>query len=211
MNSNKKVILTTKKYWLPFAAVIVIFSGLVYAAVQQNFRMSANDPQIQAVEDIVNAITSGNASADSIVTSNPTTDIASSLSTFAAVYSATGTPIGSSVALGGKLPTLPSRVFDFAKKHGQDRFTWQPSPGVRIAAVVGAFSGKDPGFILVGRSLREVEIRENQLLLMSGSAGIVALVVTFAIILLLVWQNEKNGPKNGNVVVEEDIIEITKI
>ena len=104
------------------------------------------------------ARSAGQAPPDSIVPAQPTADMAKSLSTFLAIYNATGTPIGSSVSLDGKLPVPPSGVFDSVKLHGEDRFTWQPKPGLRLAAVVTQYSGPQSGFVLVGRSLREVEI-----------------------------------------------------
>lgn len=169
--------------WLPLGVVIVIFSGLVYAAVQQSYRMSANDPQIQVAEDVSLAVTSGQAPPDSIVPAQPSADMAKSLSTFLAIYNATGTPIGSSVALDGKLPVPPSGVFDSVKLHGEDRFTWQPKPGLRLAAVVVPYSGSQSGFVLVGRSLREVEIREANLEMMAAVAGVAALLITFLLML----------------------------
>jgi hypothetical protein len=190
---TKKVLCQTFNAWLPLAVVIVIFSGLAYAAVQQNYRQSANDPQIQIAEDIADAINTGKAQPDSIVSPEPTADISSSLATFAAIYSATGTPVGSSVSLDGKLPTLPSRIFDYARLHKEDHLTWQPKAGVRIAAVVVYFGGANPGFVLVGRSLREIEIREGQTELMSGLAGIIALVLTF--IVMLYFTNKAMKPR----------------
>src|SRR4051812_42163598 len=111
--------------WLPLGVAIVMFSGLVYVAVQQNYRALANDPQIQIAQDISNAITQGTPP-DSIVPPNPTVDITQSLAPFVAIYNATGTPIGSSVGVDGKLPVLPGGVFDYVKMHGEERLTWQP-------------------------------------------------------------------------------------
>jgi hypothetical protein len=186
MNNRKHVLYTTLENWLPLAVVIVIFSGLIYITVQQNYRSNANDPQIQISEDIASAVAQGSASPSSIVPPNPTTDISASLSPFVAIYSASDTPIGSSVSVGGKLPTLPSSVFSYVQIHGEDRFTWEPQPGVRIAAVVDRLTGQNPGFVLAGRSLKEVEIRENQLTIMVAVAGILALVLTFIVIYLLI-------------------------
>jgi len=171
--------------WLPFAAIIIIFSLAIYATVQQNYRTSANDPQIQIAEDIAAAIAKGNTPPDSIVPPNPTQELSPSLATFVTMYSATGTPIGSSAALNGKLPTLPSGVFDIARKNGQDRFTWQPQNGVRIAAVVTSYNGPVSGYVLAGRSLREVEIREKQLTILTGVAGLVALVLVYLVLLVM--------------------------
>ena len=72
------------------------------------------------------------------------------------------------------------------------RLTWQPTPDVRIAAVTVYFSDSDQsiattssssvklrsGFVLVGRSLREVEARERQLGFIMGVGWILFLVAT---------------------------------
>src|SRR5689334_10836553 len=94
--------------WVPLGAAVVIMSGLVYGAVQQTYRQGANDPQIQVAEDVVTAINQGSASPESIVPPQPTADMAGSLSTFLLIYNATGTPVGGSVALNGKIPTPPA-------------------------------------------------------------------------------------------------------
>ena len=47
--------------WLPLGLVTLILCGLVNLAVQQNYRMSANDPQIQIAEDVADAVSQGKA------------------------------------------------------------------------------------------------------------------------------------------------------
>ncbi len=176
---------TAFRQWLPLAAIIVVLAGTFYVAVQQNYRMSANDPQIQIAEDIAAAITQGTAAPDAIVPPTPSAEMSPSLATFVAIYSATGTPIGSSVSLNGKLPTLPDGVFAYVKQHGEDRFTWQPQPGVRIAAVVTQFTGQSSGFVLAGRSIKEIEIRERQLGYWVAGGGVMALVLSLLILYFL--------------------------
>lgn len=200
MTHHKAVLAETFKTWLPLAVTIVILTGLVSVTVQQNYRMSANDPQIQIAEDVATAINNGSATPDAIVSPTPTTDIASSLSAFVTVFSATGTPVGSSVSLNGKLPTLPAGVFSYVKQHGEDRFTWQPQPGLRVAAVVTQYSGPSSGYILAGRSLRDIEVRESQLTIMSLVAGLLALVLTF----LFYWWNTKKLPHHQHHNNEEE-------
>lgn len=185
MEIQKSVFRTAFEIWLPLAVVIVIMTGTFYAAVQQNYRLSANDPQIQIAQDVAAALTSGQAPPEAVVPPTPTTEIIPSLSTFVAIYSATGTPIGSSASLDGKLPVLPVGVFDFAQKFGENRFTWQPKPGARFAAIVVYFSGKSSGYVMAARSLREVELREKQLAIMSVTAGMVALILSYGIIYYL--------------------------
>ncbi len=200
MTNNKAVLTETTKNWLPLAVTIVIFTGLILVAVQQNYRNSANDPQIQIAEDVATAINNGSAAPDAIVSPTPTTDMAASLSSFVTIYSATGTPIGSSVSLDGKLPTLPSGIFDNVKTHGQDRFTWEPQKDLRIATVVTKYTtGSDSGFVLAGRSLRDIETRESQLSLMSLIAGLAALILSFG----LSWWNTKKLPHHQHHKEEE--------
>lgn len=197
----KKVLSATFVSWLPFAIIIVIFSGLAYATVQQAYRQSANDPQIQIAEDLASAISQGQP-ADQIVPAQGTTELAGTLSPFVMIYSATSTLIGSSALLDGKNPSFPTSVFDYVKAHGQWRQTWQPAPGVREAVVVKAFSGASSGFLVVGRSLKEIEVRESQTLLLSGLAGIIALVLTF--IALLFFTNKALKPR----VLEELFLDV---
>ena len=72
----------------------------------------------------------------------------------------------------GQTPTPPKGVFEYARNHGEERFSWQPvlgrQNGVRIAAVLERVNGPQPGFVLAGRNLREVEAREQQVRQMAG-------------------------------------------
>ncbi len=193
------------KAWLPFAVVILVLSGLAYVLVQQNYRQSANDPQIQIAEDVATAI-SGGTPADQIVPAEGSTEMAKTLSPFVQIYGDDGKIIGSSILVDGKNPTVPAGVFDYVKKHGQDRFTWQPKKGVRSAAVMTHFTGVRPGFVLAGRSLREVEIREQQALYLAGIGALASLVISFLVLFLLMKTGESGeAPKTEVVVVEEDI------
>ncbi len=188
MSHHKKVLRETLLSWLPLAIAIIIMSGLIYVVVQQNYRMTANDPQIQIAQDIAVALNKGDVQAEAIVPPTPTSEIATSLSTFVAIYSATGTPIGSSAAIDGKLPTIKESVLAMAKKTGENRVTWQPQAGVRIAAVITTYkNATESGFILVGRSLKETDIRIAQLGIMTAIASLIALALSF----LVMWQMAK--------------------
>ena len=156
--------------WLPLAVALTVTAGLVYGAVQQDYRQTANDPQIQISADLARQLQSQTSQCDHV---GPTADIATTLAPFVDVYTSGGTavnfclPAAPTVAaigqLDNQLPTLPSGVFDYAKAHGQDRLTWQPRVGLRLAIVVTYYSGHQSGYVMVGRSLRDVEERENQL------------------------------------------------
>ncbi len=164
------------KTWLPTAFLITAVCGLVYAAVQQSYRQSANDPQIQMAEDAATAV-SGNAQTQSLLLTG-TVDIGQSLSPYMVFYNASGTPTGGNGLLNGHFPLLPSGIFDYVRTAGETRVTWQPEPGVRSAIVVVRMNGPQGGFVMAGRSLREVERREGQLEAITFAAWVVTLIGT---------------------------------
>jgi len=164
------------QFWILFAFIITSLCGLMYLADQQILRMGANDPQIQMSEDIAQNL-SARADSNPFLASQAV-DIAKSLSPFIIVYKNNKIDaIASNATLDGKIPQLPEGVLAATKEKGQSRFTWQPKPGVRIATVITPYSNKQSsGFVLVGRSLREVEIREDNLLTQVGLAWFAIMV-----------------------------------
>ncbi len=167
--------------WIPLAVAVTVLSGLVYVAVQQNYRMNANDPQIQLAEDVANGLSNGK----KLGQFNEQLDMAKSLSAFMIVYDDKGTPVASSVALNGNVPTISAGVMDYVRTHGEDRLTWEPQPGIRNAIVVTRYTGTSTGFILAGRSLREVEQRERMLTFYVFSAWVAAVILLFVAVVLL--------------------------
>ena len=152
--------------------LVTIFAAVVYGAIQHVFRMSANDPQIQLAQDTAQLISRGK----DIKFGDDKVDIAKSLAPYIVVFDSSLKPTLSSGVLDGKMPVLPQGVFDYAGKNGENRFTWQPKSGVRSAVVLVSFSGKKQGFVMAGRSLREVEKREDDLLIEVGTGWVAALV-----------------------------------
>ena len=180
---------TMLKYWLLMAVIVTGLAGLIYAIVQQDIRHAADDPQIQMAEDIAAQLASGQ-QVQQVVPSDKV-NIATSLALYIIVFNATGTPLASSAQLNGQTPTVPSGVFDSVKQSGEDRITWQPQPGVRSAVVVTQFQGSNSGFVLVGRSLREAEKREDDMLQITFVGWVGMLFVTFlasAILLRKPWR-----------------------
>lgn len=165
--------------WLPLAVAITLVSLVIYLAVQQGYRMSANDPQIQMAEDAATRL-AADIPAQSIVGTGVVEigGVRGSLAPYLVVFDDGGRPVASSMRLDGRTPTLPAGVFDYARRHGEDRITWQPRPGVRGAIVVVRHSGRRAGFVLAGRSLREVEVREHDLTLQVLAGLLVTLFAT---------------------------------
>lgn len=168
-------------YWIPLAVALLILSIFIYGAAQQDLRLTADDPQIQLAEDTAAKLAAGQP-AQSVLLSDAV-DIGASLAPFMIIYDEAGSIRASSAALRGQVPILPGGVFDSVRNRGEDRFTWQPEPHVRSAAVVTHYGGEQPGFVLVGRSLREVERREAHIRDVVTLGLVASLLATFAAVM----------------------------
>ena len=154
--------------WIPVGVAVAALTGFVYVTAQQLLRLGANDPQNQLARDAASALVDGR-DPMSLLPTGPV-EISASLAPFGIVYDSAGSVLASTAVLHGQVPELPAGVREFAHDHGEDRVTWQPEPGVRVAAVVVPFEG---GTVLIGRSLEEVEQRIGTLgqLTLAGLAG----------------------------------------
>ncbi len=186
--------------WLILAAIVTVISGSIYATTQQGYRTSANDPQIEITDEISNAITNG-APPDQIIPAGSNgTDIKTSLSAVAMIFDKDGKVVGSSAKLNGKDPVPPRGVFEKASARGRNILTWEPEKGVRLAAVVVPVkSNNDTFYVLAGRNIREIELREKQLMLMCTIAWIVLLLLSALLSLALV-----SLTKSSSTIIEKD-------
>jgi hypothetical protein len=147
--------------WLPLAVALTVACSLVYGAGQHQFRSSANDPAIQLAEDGVAALAAGG---QPVFPSTQVVDLARSVAPFVIVFDEQGKVVRGTAVLDGSTPVPLAGVFAYARTNGEDRFTWQPDPGVRLATVVAHNAASGGGFVLAGSSLREVERRIDDLL-----------------------------------------------
>lgn len=159
------------------AAISTVLALALYSIPQQVLRQGANDPQIQLAGDLAARLEQGIAPAEAVPAGS--VDIARSLSPFVIAYDDQGRPLGSNAQLNGQTPAPPKGVFEYTRIHGEERISWQPvlgrEHGVRIAAVIKRVNGPQPGFVLAGRNMREVEAREQQVEQMAGLAWIAML------------------------------------
>lgn len=165
--------------WLVAAFTLAAAAGISYSAAQQALRQSANWPQVQLAEDGARSIAAGKPA--EAVAAGDKVDIAADLAPFVTVYDAQGNTLASSGLLVGQAPKVPAGVLATAKANGEDRVTWTPSRGVRIAAVVTRVDGGPGGYVLSGRSLQEAErtidnIGALVLVLWAGSAAFLLVV-----------------------------------
>lgn len=170
--------------WIPTAFIITALTGLVYISVQQTLRQSANDPQIQMAEDATALLNRGDAL--SFVVPQQKIDLAASLAPYVIVYNEQGSPLASSGYLNDSIPVPPIGVLTHSIGEKDNRVTWQPQLGVRQAVVVTHFSNtSQSGFVLAGRSLREVEKREGFIEMYALLAWLVTLAGSYGLMIFL--------------------------
>ncbi len=166
------------------AVAVTLVMGFAFGVGQQVMRSLANDPQVEIIESVSDALAQGQD--PQAFRSLASADMAKSLSPFVIVYDESGKAVSGTAMLDGQTPTPSNGVFDVAKAKGENRLTWMPKKGVRIAAIVKSYSSEQgKGFVLAGKSLREMEARVKNLLKLSVIAWAGALIVSsFAINLL---------------------------
>ena len=173
------------RHWLPLAVVMTGLCGLVYVVSQQVLRLDGNDPQIQLAEDVASRLTAGEPLA-SVVTTG-TLDVGISQAPFTIVYDDQGAVRAATGLLNGQPPALPSGVLDYVRQKGEDRISWQPTPGTRYAAVVARVGGGQPGFVLVARALRDTEQRIGVVGQLALAAWLGTLLASLAAVALVEW------------------------
>ena len=157
------------------AVIISVIILLLYASVQQVHRSSANDPQLQIARDLSNAMSLGK-SLNNLI-SHDTIDLTKSLALFTEVFDKNGNPMQSTGILNGELPKLPAGVIQYTNSNMENVLTWQPQNGLRLAMVFEKINAPGEGFVAVGRSLKETEIHEGNLLRMCGIAWAACMAV----------------------------------
>jgi hypothetical protein len=163
-------------FWLIIVIIISSFCALTYLVNQHFLRQGANDPQVQIAQDLAKELNSGQ---NLTTVANTPVDPSTSLAPFYIIYNSQEQVTVSTGMING---VLPAGVLDYVKNHGEDRITWQPNENTRIAAVVVPY--KD-GYVLVGRSLKEVEKRVEDLLSLVFDAWVATMLVTTALTLLI--------------------------
>lgn len=166
------------KNWAPFVIVLTVALGAVYIVAQQVLRQSANDPQIQLAEDWAEQISNGTAPTG--LSLGAFIDPNHSLAPFGIVYNSNGSTASSSAAAPSSM-AQPDGVLAAADKalNNELRFTWQPSSGTRFAAILKrANFGDNVYYVLSARNMREVEKREDILMVLVIGIWFIGIIVT---------------------------------
>ena len=179
------------KIFVPAALVLTLSFGFAYFVGQQVLRNSANDPQVEIAEGVIEALNQGQ-DPEAFSSMSPT-DMEKSLSPFVIVFDKDGNGVSGTTQLDGQLPTPPKNVFDSVDNVKGSKFSWQPKAGVRIASVIfrykapaiDASSTPSEGYVLAGKSLREVDARIQNLMKLTAVAWVIALLLVWGLILLV--------------------------
>jgi hypothetical protein len=157
------------------ALLLTLITGLIFLCGQQIYRNQANDPQIRMAADIAGRISRGYAAGTYF--SGYKTAISVNPGIFVTLFDARGRPLRSSGMWNGRMPAPPAGVFEAAKRYGEDRITWQPERGVRLAVVVAHVENASTAYVLVGRSLKEAARRTADLRIITGLTWIAGIVL----------------------------------
>lgn len=169
--------------WAKWVLVALAGCGLILfteVGVQQNYRQTANDPQIQMAEDAAAALNHG-ANPDSVVPP-ARVDQEHSLAPFIIIVNKQRHIVATNAASGSDNALPPVGVFDNVDARGEQHLSWQTMQGVRFATVVTPATN---GYVIAARSLKEVESREHQLAFIGGLTLLGYLLVTFLAIVVI--------------------------
>jgi hypothetical protein len=176
------------RYWIPLAITITSIYASLYVLFQQNLRLGANEFSLSFSKDLSNLLAS-----PQTVKSTPLPyqiDLAKSDSAFVILYDSSGKVERSTALIDGKTPDLPQGVLEYTKTHSVNTLTWQPQRGVREAITVRKIN-RNNGFVLVGRSLAEVEARISQLTTYILIAWVGTLLLTAGVVAVVIPSSHK--------------------
>ncbi len=183
--------------WVGAAAIITVIFGSMFVVVQQAQRSDADYPQLQLAQD---ASTSLNKGTKSIALTQNKVEMTKSLAPFINIYDSKGKIEAGSGLLDGVLPEMPVGALKAADNKYFHRFTWQPKPGVRIAAVV--VSGENR-YILSGRSISMVEQNETTTLYVTAAGEVISLLLLAGICCMvqrLKRVGDRGGVNSGSII-----------
>lgn len=162
-----------KVYLLPGTLFIMLalFFGTVYGVAQQSLRGSANDPQIQIAQDAAYAL-DRDATPASLITQKVDANV--SLAPFTTIYDLNGGVVANNSYIGLQpTPAIPYGVLQHAA-NAYNAVTWQPQPGVRLAAV--AVKSRNY-YVVSARSLKETNKRIDAMSIVVAIGWVLSMLI----------------------------------
>ncbi len=183
------------------ALFVTVIFGSIYMTAQQIYRANANDPQVEVVGQVADLINQ-DIPLDAIVSEAEQVDMAESLALFVMIFDKDKNLVSSSAKLGQDTPVPLAGNFDVAQNTGEDRFIWEPKDGVRVTAVLKLVD--DKGYVLAGRSFKEIETREGDLAKILIIGWAVSILLSSLLSLIIRPRQSLAIIEETNVTVVED-------
>ena len=162
------------KLWVMIMGLVVLCVSTTYLLVQQQGRMSMNDPLISIVQ--INRAQIAQHVEPSTLAVGVGVDLSMYEGAFITFYGLDKSVIATSATLSGKALKVPVGALDYVRTHGHSMVTWQPAPGLRFATYTEYVPGF--GYINAAQSLKQVEVRASRNVWIAAaaivSAGIIA-------------------------------------
>jgi hypothetical protein len=169
-----------KRIWFGAAAGVTIALGVLYGAIQQTLRLSADEPQSSMVTQTA-ALLRQNGDAHHSFDGH--IEIAYNQAPFVIVYDTAGNVVAGNGYLDGTVPRIPIGVLQHIPSRGEHRVTWEPRSGVRIATV-SARAGTY--YVVGGRSLQTTESHMRTVNLYAGATWIASMAILTSAYLFVV-------------------------
>lgn len=180
----KKITRQSLRLWL---LAVTIGTGLLlfeYVGLQQSLRMGLNDPQLQMAQDIASRLRQG--ASPSSVTPTALVDESHTLAPFVTIVDNNINVLASSGKIGDQVPLPPTSAFPDSQKRGNNWFTWQHDNNtIRDAAVIVPYTGAHNGYVLVARSMSQVENTISHITDLAGLTLLGILIVPALVLLLI--------------------------
>ncbi len=164
-----------KKYLrlLSILTIVTIVFGTMYALIQQQNRVQANDIPTMLAQETVNSLADGGSIPEGYF---GRMNVLKTSAPFVMIYDKKGVPIAGSGYLAGKIAELPAGVIKHAKPGKNHAVTWAPVKDKRFATVTVA---SDSYYVVAAQSLTNVESRMGHLTIiwLVGYLLTVALIV----------------------------------
>lgn len=175
---------------LPQVILFTLTCFLIYIVSQQVYRLSANDPQYQLVEDYTQALNQG-VSPGMLVNPAFTIELGKSLSPFVIIVDREGKLLTTNASLNHIPQTIPKNLVKQALKGDIQATTWQPEPGIRLATVFMAAGPKKDYVVMAGRSLKRIEERIDILGEQVLIGWFISLIIYIMVIFVIPYIEEK--------------------
>ncbi|MBP6858294.1 MAG: hypothetical protein KBC33_00465 [Candidatus Pacebacteria bacterium] len=167
----------------PSILVSTVIMGTGFVVSQHMIRTATDDSLVGVAQHVVDALVQSGSY--DIPTEYHNLEIDMSINPFVIVFDSSNEIRFTTGYIDRRTPVPPLTVFDRVRDGREYRFSWEPAPGVRIAAIAVRFDGESSGFVLVGKSLTETEERIDDIatMYMIGWAALTAALLVFSVML----------------------------